>query len=368
MKIAQIVCAFPPYKGGIGNIANKYSEILYKAGHNITTFTPDYKKIGNGEKIIRLKPLFKYGNGAFLPQLFFILKKFDLIYLHYPFFGGAEIVWLFKIFNPKKKLIIHYHMDVMNYSLIAKALSWPEKLIRSSIFKQANIITCASIDYVRYSNIKNIYKKYSNKFAEIPFGVDIDKFKPSHINKTKPIFQILFVGCLDKAHYFKGVNVLLKAISKLSITNFKLLIVGDGDLKPQYEKRAKNLKIQNKINFLGKISDEKLPKIYQNSDLFVLPSINQNEAFGIVLLEAMSSGTPVIASGLPGVRTIFNDGIQGYLIKPNSVIDLKEKIEKILNNSEKRNKMRQEARWLVEKKYNWENNRSKLNNIILKLQ
>jgi len=371
MKIAQIVCAFHPYKGGIGNIANKYSEILRQAGHNITTFTPDYKKIGNEKNITRLNPWLKYGNGAFLPQLFFILKKYDLIYLHYPFFGSAEIIWLIKLFNKNVKLIIHYHMDVKMSSFISTFLGLPSRLIRNSLFKKADFITCASLDYVKYSQIVNLYKKYKNKFIEIPFGVDINKFKPSPVNKTKTTFQILFVGGLDKAHYFKGINILLEVIAKIEIKNltqnWELNIVGDGDLKSQYQNQAKKLNISNRINFLGKISDEKKIKIYQQADLFILPSINKNEAFGLVLLEAMASGIPVIASNLPGVRTVFQDEIQGYLVEPNNIINLKEKIEKILNDSELRNKMSQAARQLAKEKYNLENVKNKLTNLIKKL-
>jgi len=255
-------------------------------------------------------------------------------------------------------------MDVAMSSFILSLLGLPSKLIRNSLFKKADFITCASLDYIKCSQIGNLYKKYKNKFIEIPFGVDINKFKPNPSNKNKNIFQILFVGGLDRAHYFKGINILLEAMAKIEIKNWQLNIVGKGDLKYQYQKQAEKLNISNKVNFLGKISDEKKIKIYQQADLFVLPSINKNEAFGLVLLEAMASGIPVIASNLPGVRTVFQDGIQGYLVKPNNLIDLKEKIEIILNDSELKNKMGQAARRLVEKKYNLKNIKNKLNNII----
>ena len=367
MKIAQIVCVFPPYKSGIGNVAYDFSKILAETGNEMTVFTPDYGPIleeKHNFKITLLKPWLKMGLGAFLPQLLFKLRGFDIVYLHYPFFGAAELVWLAKTILPKKfKLIIHFHMDVAGLSPFAKILSLPARIIKNSLFKKADAITCASLDYVKNSDIAKIYKKYPAKFKEIPFGVDTDKFRPA-IKKESETKKILFVGALDKAHYFKGVNILLKAISEIRNPKSEIRIVGDGDLKMSYGRLAEKLNIKDKVNFLGKVSDEELPGVYQQADLFVLPSINKNEAFGLVLLEAMACGVPVIASDLPGVRTVFQDRTQGLLCKPGDANDLKNKIEEILSNEEKRKEMGKEARKLALEKYSWEEVKKKLNKVI----
>ena len=374
MKIAQIVCTFPPYKGGIGNVAHDFSKMLSETGNDVTIFTPDYNRAHCEEKcpeqtsagkIIRLRPWLQYGHGAFLPQLLFKLPDFDIVYLHYPFFGTAEVVWLAKLlFGKKFKLIIQFQMNVDNYSFLSKILSLPAKIIRNSLFKRADMITCTGSDYVKNSDIANIYKKYPEKFKEIPFGIDTNRFTPSSEKKDKKTKNILFVGGLDKAHYFKGIDILLKAVSELGIRNYELGIVGDGDLKLQYEKQAKKLDITDKVKFLGKVSDEELPRTYRQADLFVLPSINKNEAFGLVLLEAMASGVPVIASNLPGVRTVFENGKQGLLCNPGDVNDLKNKIEEILSDEKKRVEMGQEARKLALEKYSWEKISKRLNDII----
>ena len=226
MRIAQITCVFPPYKGGIGNVAYDFSEMLAETGNEITVFTPDYGQNieeKHNFKIILLKPWLKMGLGAFLPQLLFKLPSFDIIYLHYPFFGTAEVVWLAKTILPKKfKLIIHFHMDAAGFSLFAKILSLPTKIIQNSLFKKAEVVTCASLDYVKNSDIAKIYKKYPAKFRQIPFGVDTDKFSPASKKENK-VKNILFVGALDKAHYFKGVNILLKAISDIRYPISELL-------------------------------------------------------------------------------------------------------------------------------------------------
>lgn len=361
MKIASIVCTYPPYPGGIGNSAERINNLLVGT-NEISTFTP-----------ATLKPWLQIGHGAFMPQLLWKLNKFDYIYLHYPFFGTAEIVWFFKLFFKRPKLIIQYHMDVQGLSPLGKLLSIPSRLIRYSLLNQADTIVCGSLDYIKSSQIKNYYNSHKNKFQEIPFGLDIKKYQPKLINRhleNKTIaraqeivhyindkfikrdrLNLLFVGGLDSAHYFKGLEILLSSLVITSSRNWRLKIVGDGNLRAHYESLAHDLKINKQIEFCGKLTDEDLIRSYQNADLFILPSINSNEAFGLVLIEALACGVPVIASNLPGVRQVFSDHKQGLLAAPGNVDDLKDKLDYIFANEEIRRNMALSARRLVEEKY-----------------
>lgn len=374
MKIASIVCAYPPYAGGIGNSARQINELLGNK-HDISVFTP-----------FTTKPWLRYGHGAFMPQLLWKLKKFDCLYLHYPFFGTAEIVWFFKLLNPQKKLIIHYHMDVKQASWITKLLSLSGLLIRASLLKQAEIIVTASLDYIKSSQIKNYYEKNPNKFREIPFAVDTKKLQPKLINRLtenqilakaqkivhyvndkfikKNIVNLIFVGGLDQAHYFKGIDILLEALFLSTHTNWRLKIIGDGDRRFAYEEKSRRLLLNDKIEFTGRLSDADLLRSLQNADLLILPSINNNEAFGIVLIEALACGVPVLASDLPGVRKVFEEGVQGLLAKPNDVNDLKNKIELILTNEQLRRQIALGARNLAEEKYNLELMKERLENLL----
>src|SRR5574344_1740490 len=126
MKIAQVVCAYPPYSGGIGQSAKRFADIL-ESEHQVTTFTlkPKIEKAISSESIKYLNPVFRYGHGGLPFSLLFSLNKFDCVYLHYPFFGASEVVWLFLLLHPKKKLIIHYHMDTSDLAWFLKPLAWP---------------------------------------------------------------------------------------------------------------------------------------------------------------------------------------------------------------------------------------------------
>jgi glycosyltransferase involved in cell wall biosynthesis len=359
MKIANIVCVFKPYRSGIGESAYNFAKYGNELGFESSIFSPRYfsklKVIDNyeGVNVIRIKPWLKFGNGAFIPGLFFYLKRYDIIYLHYPFFGAGEVVWFFKIiFGKRKKMIIHYHMDISGLSFFAKILSLPSVFVRNKLFKMADLITCASLEYIKNSQIKKIYENNPDKFMEIPFGVDENFFYPS-VDDNKISNKIIFIGGLDKAHYFKGVDVLLKAFKAINLSNKSLIIIGDGNLKNNYKNLAKNIGILDKVEFLSGLNNKQKAEILRTGSVLVLPSINNNEAFGIVLLEAMASGVPVIASDLPGVRSVFVDNLQGLLVKPNNAEDLKIKIEYILNNNSRRLEMGIAGRKMVKDKYTW---------------
>jgi glycosyltransferase involved in cell wall biosynthesis len=190
----------------------------------------------------------------------------------------------------------------------------------------------------------------------------LEKFHPSR-NKNEKIGEggiktILFVGGLDRAHYFKGLEILLQAAAGLAdrfgggkVFDWRLLIIGDGELKPRYEKIAVDSGIADRVEFCGAAGYDELPGYYRRADLVVLPSVTRGEAFGLVLLEAMASGIPVIASGLPGVRKVFKDGVQGFLIEPGDARDLAEKIGRILSDDGLREKMGRAGRKLTEEKY-----------------
>lgn len=417
MNIASIVSTYPPYKGGMGNAARDTAAVLQKQGHDVTVFTlaPDGRE-GQENGVTRLASKLSLGfkNGGFVPQLYRELAKgpviasgtecsevqhgnpgiassktprndttFDLIYLHYPFYGGAEIVWLYKLLHPKMRLVIQFHMDTPKLSRLGKLLMLPSIFIRKSLFKRAEKIICSTLDYAEHSSIGGYVKQWPEKFVEIPFGVDLRRF---HVFPYDvPVLQemrerygiaegdkvVMFLGGLDRAHSFKGVDVLLKAMARphpnpplskgrelkrrlVLSGKVKVMICGDGDLKSEYEQQAKKLGIEKNVIFTGRVADDEMTLHYNLADVFVLPSTDTSEAFGIVLLEAMACGIPVIASDLPGVRAVFENGVSGYTVVPGSPKHLAAKLHDYLRHPQRRWKMGRAARERVEELYDVE--------------
>lgn len=369
MKIAQIVCSFPPYKGGIGNSAKRLAELLAPEieTHTFTTLKNKNKQSLHGKdtNVFYLKPLFQLGQAAILPSLLFKLKSYDTLILHYPFFGTNEILYLYRLFNKKQKLYIYYHMDVKASNKIYKLLSWPGRICGKALLKQADKVFVSSLDYLKSSQIKKLYHKDTEKYEAISFHLNEDYYYQNFEVEDNDNIQILFVGGLDKAHYFKGVANLIKALGKVKNNNWNLNIVGNGELLSKYKNLSLSLDLDKNIKFLNKVDDKELKKIYEKSDIIILPSLNQNEAFGIVLIEAMANSTAVIASDLKGVSQVFDDSC-GLKVIPGSIIDLKNKIEYLLKNPETINNFKKQAYYLAKEKYLAKHIKTKWLNALIK--
>lgn len=371
MKIAIVSPVFPPYRGGIGTAAYTEARQLASRGHDVSVFVPRRRGEKNSEqkekfRLFRLRPFLRYGNAAFLPQLRWRLSDFDIVHLHYPFFGGAEVIYK-KI---KSKFIITYHHDVIGGGWLGKIFHWHTKNLMPKILAKADKIIVSSLDYAKNSNVKEILEKNSEKFVEVPFGVNTEKFAPVELRtdlvEKFNLFSgrtVLFVGGLDRAHYFKGLEVLIKA--KAGVANAKILVVGDGDLRLHYEKMLEELNLKDQVIFVGSIAAEELSDYYNIADVVVLPSLDQSEAFGIVLIEASACGKPIIASNLPGVRSVVQYGVNGFTFPPGNAKELATKINYFLDNPEAAKDFGKHGREIVLEKYDLKKVGERLEKIFL---
>ena len=140
---------------------------------------------------------------------------------------------------------------------------------------------------------------------------------------------MFFLAKLDRAHYFKGLHVLDRGADDAA----------GGPARGRRRRRMARQQYESRraprsgdrARFLGDVPDELLPAYYRAADVVALPSTDRTEAFGLVLIEAMACGTPVVASRLPGVRTLVQEGATGYLVEPGDAIDLADKIRRCLD-------------------------------------
>ncbi|OGY89071.1 MAG: hypothetical protein A2677_04340, partial [Candidatus Komeilibacteria bacterium RIFCSPHIGHO2_01_FULL_52_14] len=365
-RVAHIVSTFPPYRGGIGNSAYHLCWELAQLGDRVTVLTsqkPGSESLYNSLpfQVESLTPWLYYGNASFVPQLFWRLKRFDIIHLHYPFFGGAEMVYLAQR-RLRFPLVIHYHMDVVGEGLMKKFFTVHTNRVMPRILDAAEKIIVTTIDYAQQSALKERLQAEPHKFIVIPLGVNAEVFRPRMRNRdlierhrlhNKKV--VLFVGGLDRAHYFKGVNYLIKAFQLIASNDvYRLLIVGDGNLRKSFESLAVSFGLERKIIFAGSVSDDWLPLYYNLADVFVLSSIDSSESFGIAALEAMSSGLPVVASDLPGVRSVVQKDVTGLLFKPRHVATLAKHLRFLLENPQVGNEFGVQGRLRVTKQFTWD--------------
>jgi phosphatidylinositol alpha-1,6-mannosyltransferase len=161
------------------------------------------------------------------------------------------------------------------------------------------------------------------------------------------------VLCVGRLVQHKGIEQLIDAMPLLP-PPARLLIVGEGDMRAQFEERARASAASDRITFLGRATHAELPDIYRGCDVFVLPSVSRLEAFGIVALEAMASGLPVVASDIPGVREVVEEGVEGRLANPLDPRDLADKINDLLVDPLRRARYGRNGRAKVLRDYTWE--------------
>lgn len=337
MKILQINKLYYPWIGGIEKIVQQIAEGLIDKS-NVKTEVLCCQSKGktiieevNGVKVYRAAS-FEMVWGMPLSMVFFeLFKKLsqnaDIIDLHHPFLLGDLGIFIFK---PKARLIVHYHSDIVRQQFF------------SFLFKPLVLSTLKKADKIIVSN-QNILKNspclgnFQKKCEVIPYGIDIEKFqkevdqKESGKIKEKYGKFVLFVGRLN---YYKGLEYLIAAMEKIKAN---LVIIGEGSFRKRAEKKARKLKIEDRIFFLSGLKDQDLIKFYKTSSLLVLPSIFKSEAFGIVLIEAMACAKPVISTELgTGTSFVNKDGITGFVVLPKNSESLAVAMRKILDDDEKR--------------------------------
>jgi glycosyltransferase involved in cell wall biosynthesis len=340
VRVAHITPVFPPYRGGMGTVAFHQARSLAEAGVEVTVLTPrstGRRQAPPGVTIRELAPVLRKGNAACLPGAVADAGHYDLLHLHYPFFGTAELLAARRLLGGPP-LVLQYQMDVVGVYWKARLFEWHRRAVLPLILRAADAIIVTSHDYAASSFLAPRLATLESRLRVIPAGVDLDEFA-SRQSRAEARARlgledgptVFFLARLDRAHYFKGLHVLIEALAQ--IPEARLVVGGDGEWRRRYESDA-HARLGDRARFVGEVPDELLPSYYRAADAVTLPSVDRTEAFGLVLLEALACGTPVVASRLPGVRTLVDEGRTGYLTTPGDVFDLAEKLARTLRESE----------------------------------
>ncbi len=247
-----------------------------------------------------------------------IFSSYNIIYLHYISHSTLPVLIL-KLFSNKKLVINAHGSDVIANSLVLKVSSfYIKKLVKYS--------DCIVVPSNYYQSV--IMKKYNineNKFYISPSGgINNVLFQPFKKKKIKKKFTIGYVSRIDKG---KGWDIFLDAIIKISsILSFRAIIVGDGDERIKMLNKIKENNIGHLIEDLGLIPQRDLPNIYNKFDIFVFPTLRKAESLGLVGLESMSCGVPVIGSNIGGPSEYIDEGKNGYKFETGNASELASKI------------------------------------------
>lgn len=279
-------------------------------------------------------------------------RHIDIIHCHWSIAGLIGVIAA-KLFKKKVVLMVHgAEVFVLGKNPVLRfVLKHVDCSISNSTFTE-----------------KKTHEVYPSKHSVvIPPGVDINRFyHQARIANLRHNLNIaagdIFVLAIGKFIPRKGFEYLIEAFNHIvhqrKITNMKLRIGGRGPLRSKYEQMIDQYSLGDYIGFLEYIKDEDIPSYYSEADIFVLPSIvderGDTEGLGVVFLEANACRTPVIGSKVGGILDVIKDGANGFYVQQKNSMDLAEKIMRLSDEKELRDKMGENGRKLVEEQFNWE--------------
>ena len=340
MHILHVYKDYPPILGGIENYLRWLARAQAARGHDVTVLVTNPAgprtliRREEGVRVIRAARLVTLASTPLSLRLPLALRREqpDIVHLHFPYPLG-EIANL--LLGRGKRTVITYHSDVVRQATI---LRFYNPLLRLAL-RRADRILVSSPHYIRSSPYLQVVADHC---TVTPLGVEVERFarpqpeRVARIRRRYPGPILLFVGRL---RYYKGLSYLIEAMQRISAT---LLIIGSGPEAVNLGEQALLLGVSDRVHFLGDVGDEYLPAYYQAADIFVLPSSHRSEAFGIVLVEAMAAGTPLISTELgTGTSWVNQHGVTGLVIRPRDPDALVEAIHALLADDALRGRMAQ---------------------------
>jgi glycosyltransferase involved in cell wall biosynthesis len=365
MKIAQVSKYFHPHKGGIESHVLGISEEFTRRGHSVVVFASNDPKapkeeMYTGIRIVRSSVWFTLFNGPFTPGM--VLKLFredyDVLHIHLPDPANS----LFALIAAKikrKPFYVTYHADIIKDSWYQKPFVYAYGLILNLVLGGAKQIIATTPDYVAKSQIPD---RYREKIVIAPNFVDAKRFNPgiegSRIRNEFSLQNKKVVFFLGRLVPYKGVEYIISAFRevKKEIPEAVLIIAGRGPLEDELKMRAVDEKVED-VLFLQP-EDDKIPEYYAACDIYVMPSVTRQEAFGIALLEAMSCGKPTITTNISGMPYVVGDA--GLKVDIANIEQLSQAMIKLLLDDELRKELGEKGRKRVMEEFTVEGVADKL--------
>lgn len=351
MKILLTSTYFHPYSSGLSVYALRVALGLVGLGHEVCVLTSQYdQKLSSeenldGVKIVRVKVGMKLSKGVIMPGLRVQAKKWiawaDVVNIHMPQFESFLIATLAKQLG--KPVVVTYHCDlVMSGGWFSRLAGWGTNLLGKQTLSQARVIVQNTLDYARHSKV---LKPYLDKVVEVPTPVVFLETALGEMKALRERFGLdendKVLGLAGRVATEKGYEYLAQALPLVWQKYPAARVVHAGSWKGVIGEEAYLAKVEKLIELfgdkwksLGFLSDENFLRFFATCDLLVFSSLNATESFGIVQIEALSQGTPVVASDLPGVRQpVLQTGL-GRIVPVRDATALAEAIISVLDESD----------------------------------
>jgi len=319
MKVLVALTYYRPHVSGLTIYVERLAQALLERGHEVTVLTSHFEsalpreEVMDGVRVVRVPVAFRLSKGVIMPAFGLyatrLVKQHDVLSVHLPQFDAWGLALRGRIF--KKPCILTYHCDL---ELPSGALN---RLIDQVTFG-ANYLAALWADRIvaytqDYADHSRLLRRFKRKIDVIlppvvmpePRDEDVSEFRQRHNLEGRPV-----LGFAARFATEKGIEVLVDAVPALEerFPNFKVLFAGPyKDIMGEEGYRARLLPrieaMGERWEFLGTLEPTRqMPAFYRSLDCLLVPSLNMTESFGLVQVEAMLCGTPVVASNLPGVR------------------------------------------------------------------
>jgi len=348
VNILFSITYYRPYVSGLTLAASRWAEALTSRGYTVRILC----MVGNGRRVICAKPLLRISKGFlswdWVVKSWRLVQKHDVVVVNLPQFEGVIPAVFAKLFG--KRLISIYHCEV----------ELPEGFINSvvqSFLEISNFATLLLSDrvvtYTRdYANSSRVLKslKVLKKKTEIAYIIpQIPKHRENKALTKKLAKRVgktdYVVGIAARLAAEKGIEYVFEALPQIQRqipnTKYQIKIAIAGPTEPvgeeAYKRKIMRLvqKLRSRVVFLGEMKPEDMGSFYRLIDVLVLPSVNSTEAFGMVQIEAMRCGVPVVASNLPGMRVPVQQTGMGLLVPPKDSMKLAQSITSVLTNRDR---------------------------------
>jgi glycosyltransferase involved in cell wall biosynthesis len=351
MRILTALTYYRPHYSGLTIYAERLARALVGRGHHVTVLTSRFDgrlpghEVRDGVEMVRPSVLMHISKGVIMPVMplraIQLARKADILHLHLPQLDAAYIALLGRALG--KPVVITYHCDLhLPQGVIHRLANLASHLANHVSARAANVIVTNTRDYAEHSDF---LMRYLHKVQVIPPPVtlpapsteDIEAFRCKA--EIKPGQRI--IGMAARLASEKGVEFLVEAMPQVleRHPNARVLFMGQNQNVLGEEAYARKLaplieKLGAHWTFLGSLSPTELAVFYRESEVTVLPSINSTESFGMVQVEAMTCGTPVVATDLPGVRQPVRMTGMGLVVPPEDASSLAQAIVTILDRGD----------------------------------
>ncbi len=347
-RVVQLGKFYPPYMGGIethlaalcGQLRDRFDVRVIVCNDAPGTTS----EVRDGIPVTRLSTPFSITTAPVSPGLPLAIRRAapDLVHLHLPHPGGVLGLLGSGYRGP---LVLTYHSDVVRQRLMSAIF----KPLLDLVMRRAAAILATSPNYLATSPVLAAHR---DRCRVVPYGIPLEQFDAPDRASADAIARrygprlVLAVGRLV---YYKGFDVLVRA---MRYVDARLVVIGDGPLEERLRTLAEAEGVSGKVTLLGEVQNADVAPFFSAADVFVLPSVARSEAFGIVQLEAMASGTPVVNTSLDsGVPWVSEDGVTGLTVPPGDPRALGAAVERLLNDRALRDRFGRAARVRVREQF-----------------